>query len=43
LPYRLTGRKYLKLKITKENIVPTFDHVVTESNIPFGEFIEKYL
>jgi Icc-related predicted phosphoesterase len=43
LPYKLTGRKFLKLKITKENIVPTFDHVVTESNILFSEFIEKYL
>lgn len=43
LPYRLTGRKFLHLKITKENITASFDHVITERNIPFHEFIEKYL
>jgi Icc-related predicted phosphoesterase len=43
LPYRLTGRKFLQLKITKEKITASFDHVITERNIPFHEFIEKYL
>ncbi|MBO3799399.1 MAG: metallophosphoesterase [Candidatus Brockarchaeota archaeon] len=43
LPYRLTGRKYLCLKITKQSITPTFNHVIPEREIPFDEFIEKYL
>lgn len=43
LPYRLTGRKFLQIKITKENITASFDHVISERNIPFDEFIEKYL
>lgn len=43
LPYRLTGRKFLQLKITKENIIASFDHIITERNMPFNEFIEKYL
>jgi len=43
LPYRLTGRKFLQIKITKENITASFDHVIPERNIPFDEFIEKYL
>ena len=43
LPYRLTGRKFLQLRITKENIIPSFDHVITERNITFNDFIEKYL
>ena len=43
LPYKLTGRKFLHLKITKENIIPSFDHVIMERNIPFNDFIEKYL
>jgi Icc-related predicted phosphoesterase len=42
LPYRLTGRKFLQLRITKENIIPSFDHVITERNINFNDFIEKY-
>jgi len=43
LPYRLTGRRFLQLKVTKENITSSFNHIITESNIPFNEFIEKYL
>jgi Icc-related predicted phosphoesterase len=43
LPYKLTGRNFLKLKITKEDIIPSFDHVITENNISFSEFIEKYI
>jgi len=43
LPYRLTGRKFLQLNMTKENITSSFDHVITERNINFNDFIEKYL
>jgi len=43
LPYRLTGRKFLQIKITKENITASFNHVIPERNIPFDEFVEKYL
>jgi Icc-related predicted phosphoesterase len=43
LPYRLTGRKFLKIKISKDNISATFDHIILERNIPFHDFIEKYL
>jgi len=43
LPYRLTGRKFLKLNITKEHINGYFNHVITEKEISFDEFIEKYL
>ena len=43
LPYRLTGRKFLKIKISKDNISATFDHIIPERNIPFHDFIEKYL
>jgi Icc-related predicted phosphoesterase len=43
LPYRLTGRKYLHLKITKKDITATFDHVIPERDIPFNEFIDRYL
>lgn len=43
LPYRLTGRKFLQMKITKENIIASFNHIIFERNIPFPEFIEKYL
>jgi Icc-related predicted phosphoesterase len=43
LPYRLTGRKFLQMKITEENITTSFDHVITERNVPFDEFIERYL
>ena len=43
LPYRLTGRKFLKINITKENIEASFNHVITEKDISFDEFIEKYL
>lgn len=43
LPYRLTGRKFLKMKLTKENISASFDHIILERHIPFHEFIEKYL
>jgi len=43
LPYKLTGRKFLQIKITYENIQPSYDHVIQERNIPFNEFIETYL
>ena len=43
LPYRLTGRKFLQLRITKENVLASFDHIITERNISFNDFIEKYL
>ena len=43
LPYRLTGRKFLRLNITKESVSATFDHVILERNLPFNEFIETYL
>lgn len=43
LPYRLTGRKFLKIKLTKESISASFDHVILERKITFHEFIEKYL
>jgi len=43
LPYRLTGRKFLKIKLSKDNISATFDHIILERNIPFHDFIEKYL
>ena len=43
LPYRLTGRNFLQIRITKENITASFDHVILERNISFDEFIEKYL
>jgi len=42
-PYRLTGRKFLRLKITKTEISSSFDHIVFERSIPFHEFIERYL
>jgi Icc-related predicted phosphoesterase len=42
-PYKLTGRKFLYLSITKENIRATFDHSVTDRNVSFVEFVEKYL
>lgn len=43
LPYKLTGRKFLQIKITKEKIQASFDHTIRERNIPFDEFIETYL
>jgi Icc-related predicted phosphoesterase len=43
LPYKLTGRKFLKMKITKEGVSAAFDHVILERNLPFDEFIESYL
>jgi len=43
LPYRLTGRKFLTVKLTRENITTSFNHVIMENNLPFNEFIEKYL
>jgi Icc-related predicted phosphoesterase len=43
LPYRLTGRKFLRLKINKKGIIATFDHVILERNISFSEFIDRYL
>lgn len=42
LPYRLTGRKYLSLKLTKENKDIRFYHVVYEW-LSFPDFLEKYL
>jgi len=43
LPYRLTGRKFLTIKLTRENITTSFNHVIMEKDLPFNEFIEKYL
>jgi Icc-related predicted phosphoesterase len=43
LPYRLTGRKFLKMNITKDNVSATFDHVILKRNLPFDDFIETYL
>jgi len=43
LPYKLTGRKFFQIEITKENIQTAYDHVIQERNIPFNEFIETYL
>jgi len=43
LPYRLTGRKFLRMNITKESVSAAFDHVILEKNLPFDEFIERYL
>jgi Icc-related predicted phosphoesterase len=43
LPYRLTGRKFLRVNITKESVSAAFDHVILERNLPFDEFIETYL
>lgn len=42
LPYRLTGRKFLLLKITKKGITFSFDSVV-HKNLPFQDFLEIYL
>jgi Icc-related predicted phosphoesterase len=42
LPYKLTGRKFLQIKLTKETISYSFHHVVAE-NIPFDSFIDNYL
>lgn len=43
LPYKLTGRKFLQIEITKENVTASFDHVIPQRNMSFAEFIEKYL
>jgi Icc-related predicted phosphoesterase len=43
LPYRLTGRKFLRMKITRKAITTSFNHVIMEKDLPFNEFIEKYL
>jgi len=43
LPYKLTGRKYLYLKINKRGTTATFDHVIPERDISFSEFIDRYL
>jgi len=43
LPYRLTSRKFLTVKLTRENIVASFNHVIMEKDLPFNEFIERYL
>jgi Icc-related predicted phosphoesterase len=42
LPYKLTGRKFLQIRLTKETISYSFHHVVAE-NIPFDSFIDNYL
>jgi len=43
MPYRLTGRKFLRMNITKASVSAAFDHVILERNLPFDEFIETYL
>jgi len=42
LPYRLTGRKFLVMKLTKENVMASFNHIVRDG-LSFQEFIEMYL
>lgn len=42
LPYRLTGRKVLMIKLTRENILASFNHIV-KGDLPFQDFIEAYL
>jgi len=42
LPYRLTGRKFLTMKLTRENMSVSFNHIV-RSGLPFHDFIEAYL
>jgi len=41
-PYRLTGRKYLLLELTKDSINYHFDSLV-EKILPFEDFLIKYL
>ena len=42
VPYKLTGRKYLKLEITKDRISHSFDSIVSK-NLSFADFVETYL
>jgi len=42
LPYRLTGRKFLFLRLTKEEVTFFFDSVVIK-NLSFQDFLEAYL
>jgi len=43
LPYKLTSRKFLKILLTKKDIITTFHHTIPDGFIPFDEFIEVYL
>jgi len=42
IPYKLTGRKFLSIEITRKGITSSFDSVVLR-NLPFPEFLETYL
>ena len=42
LPYRLTGRKFLLLRLTKQRVTYSFNSVVTKS-LSFQDFLEAYL
>lgn len=42
VPYKLTGRKYLKLEITKDKISHCFNSVVSK-DLSFADFVETYL
>lgn len=41
-PYKLTGRKFLTLRLTKDETEYTFDSFVNK-NLSFKDFIEVYL
>jgi len=43
LPYRLTGRKFLTVELTRQKVEASFNHIIMEKDLPFNEFIEKYL
>jgi Icc-related predicted phosphoesterase len=42
LPYKLTGRKFFKIKLTKETVSYSFHHVVV-GDVTFDSFIDTYL
>lgn len=42
LPYKLTGRKFLTMKLTREDMPFSFNHLVS-SDLPFSEFVNMYL
>jgi len=42
VPYKLTGRKYLRLEITRDRISQSFDSVVSK-DLSFADFVETYL
>jgi Icc-related predicted phosphoesterase len=42
VPYKLTGRKYLRLEITRDKVSHSFDSVVSK-DLSFADFVETYL